>query len=550
MNYPKIGNYSVCNQPQVNYSGFIGQHQFGTNLCSKQQRRCEVYNPINYSQIGYDYIFNQPHSSANSFNYQSKIKKNTLVSFPQVVDNSFNFQSQISANTFVNQLQVDDQNNFNNPQIEINTINTQPEIGNVGGYTQSKIAENTFLSQQRTTEKFYDAQQQNINLSNVQIKNNSNSFANQPQIEINDSLDQSQNGNSFKILNHQVGFNNSFTKSRNFNTSYANKMQLFLNSIVYPNQKDEETVVHQQQIEVGGQINNQITDDISEVHSSCTNGSNFTNEVSVNNSVIDSVSENTEFKYNENLIFGNKSFDITALNKYFKKSSDKLSILTNNIDKEISFHLSNDKIQDCFIYSIFFDTNLKLKEEFLFLIFVLPEIEVITQVYNQIQIKLYDINIFDNYIQAFKQATKSLIIFYRDSLDSIIKLNAFKKYTTIPDIIEYFLCEMKTSAKNFRLSNLTILTPCFSECKSFKLYKDLIQNNLNASRASKLYSIVSIMFFTFLHQDWLNTLSCDLPKFENFKFRSIIHSPYDVIKTKSQAISCLKNLNVFINLIN
>lgn len=253
---------------------------------------------------------------------------------------------------------------------------------------------------------------------------------------------------------------------------------------------------------------------------------------------------------NEKCLIGNDILDFTVLEKYFSTSYNKISKLVVNIDQQILLHLSKENIKERFIYSIFFDDLNYMKSEFLFLIYVLPEIEVITSLYNQIIQKNYNADIFNDNLQEYKGAMKTLIICYRNILKTILENNKFYNFRTTNKINEYILKRMKTRIDIFRKYNLKILGSCFKDCDSLRFYDNLVRTDSKGKDISKYDSNVSIFFVVFLNQDWISKLSVGQLILKSIYFCKEIRCFNHAFKATGQVYDLFYNLNIFANIIN
>lgn len=260
----------------------------------------------------------------------------------------------------------------------------------------------------------------------------------------------------------------------------------------------------------------------------------------------------THLKLHNNEVFNeqNKTFDRNAFKKFVLTTHGKLSNLIDNIDEQISFHLSKEKIKECFIYGIFFDEELLVKEEFLFLIFVLPEIEVITRIYSQIKTKILNVDIFDDNLEEYQNVVRKLILDYNDVLNVIKTHDIFFSFTNIHEILDYFLMANKIEVQNFRKVNYNTLKLIFAECHSLRFYELLIKKSSIYITSTKLLSLVNMCFIVFLNQDWLIELTNGPLIFESIEFCNIISYHKDCFNTRFRVKKLIINLNNFVKLIN
>lgn len=263
-------------------------------------------------------------------------------------------------------------------------------------------------------------------------------------------------------------------------------------------------------------------------------------------------SDITDAELNSTGIFSdtNKIFDNNAIKKFFEIANDRLLNFAENIDKQITFYLSKEKIKECFIYGIFFDEHLLVKEEFLFLIFIVPEMEVITRIYGQLKEKNFNVDLFDDNLQDYKEEVKKIILGYKNILEAIKENNVYAYFNTIEAIIDYFILNLKEYVDNFRISNYKILNPIFGDCHCFKYYDFLIKYASKAKSLPKQYRLFNSCFIAFLNQDWISKLSNELSFFNNIEFYSGNFKSNFAIRDKLRTINLFKNLNVFVELSN
>lgn len=258
----------------------------------------------------------------------------------------------------------------------------------------------------------------------------------------------------------------------------------------------------------------------------------------------------TELEENKDCPFDGKSFGGDTLKKYFEDSYFKVSKLVDNIDEELSNNLSPQNIKDRFIYGIFFEELLYIKDEFLFLIFVLPEIIVMTQSYTLLNTDCFDFTVFNKGLPRYKNAVKRLIFCYKGVMQQIKDNKAYINFKTIKEITNHFLKAMKTELVFFRRSNLYILKLGFDKCHSLKLYENTCNTDsktMNISRSS--WNLIKF-FSIFLNQDWISHLSQETILFEQIKLTKKEQNFHDTFRTEKRRATLFVNLNLFVEMIN
>lgn len=277
--------------------------------------------------------------------------------------------------------------------------------------------------------------------------------------------------------------------------------------------------------------------------------SNLFNEIFGSDLSTPQVIADKNIQNDDKVIVYSKPFGGYILEKSLLDSIKKLSVLIEDIDNQISIHLSEERIKEQFIYNIFFDPQLKVKEEFIFLIFVIPEIEVMTLLYSEKTTNEFVVDLSNQCHEQYKKAVKSLISFYKDVLDEIIDNNIFFTFGTIENIIDYFLINMNEEIKRFRTCNSQMLKTNFAECDSYNLYDSLVKASVNAKTFETFYKHINMFHIVFLNRDWFSKISKKLFELELILCKKALPRFGEVFKYKNDKIYLFKNLSVFCNLL-
>lgn len=209
------------------------------------------------------------------------------------------------------------------------------------------------------------------------------------------------------------------------------------------------------------------------------------------------------------------SFSSEKIFLILSKSIISINLYVEVLKNEIIESLHIDKVQKRYIYNIFYDDDMKIRYEFLFLILIIPEINVITLLYEQTP-NPYKID-FDSILldlrYRFIESLISLIKSYIIAIEATINYYKLTKKISYDNITRFMCDEMKLDINRFRLINLKLVESLTQLSLALNFYSQLNNDNIENMKKRGYNANNSFFFTVFLNANWIKCLSNEETKF-------------------------------------
>lgn len=213
--------------------------------------------------------------------------------------------------------------------------------------------------------------------------------------------------------------------------------------------------------------------------------------------------------------------------------------------------IMNTEKDKLYIYSIFFDEFSKIKEEFIFLIFCLPEINALNAIYLDC-LKQQDFNhktyaMVDKEVEKYIFSLKSLVNAYKTSLKDFTEIKHIQQSKfNIRYVITFLLNNIKKEISNFRICNAKLLRNIFTNDSTMHNYNKFINFNSKYDSDNRHLFVNTTMFIFFLSKIWTTDFSKNYNIFNNYCIAKFNESnPKQQINYYKISINILGNIKAF-----